>query len=153
MKTRSFGFCGSIALVASLAVALVTSAAVAAAKRCGDFVPTGSIYSCNLTPLIGAPFHECFTVTSGGGAGFEFTAPLDEGLTVNCACNATGSTNPKLVASLSAFTCDARDFANIPLGFSGKLAAGGKKIVGGNIIVASVFVWAFSCNLDPGCVP
>jgi len=66
--------------------------------------------------LPGLPITSCAT---------SFTAPLLGGITVTCACDATGTANPILVASRSTFTCDARDSAGNPIGLSGKLAAGG----------------------------
>lgn len=144
----------AIGAVLALLLGLDAGRAGAAPKPCGDYVATGSVYSCNLTPLVGTPFHDCLTIASSGGPGFDFTLPLFDGSTVACGCDATGSAKPIPLSSHSSFTCDTADVTSgTPIAFSGKLAAGGKKIVAGNIIYGGSFVWAFSCNLDPGCTP
>jgi hypothetical protein len=153
-QTSGLRRAASLGAVLVLLIALDAGPAAAAPKRCGDFVPTGSVYSCNVTPIVGAPFHDCFTVTSSSSPGFTFTMPLiGSELAVVCACDATGTTNPVLFGSRSSFTCDTRDAPGDAFGLSGKLVGGGKRIVGGNMIAAGTFVWAFSCNLDPECTP
>ena len=143
----------TIGAALALLIGLGAGPAGATPKQCGDYVPSGSVYSCNLTPNGAAPFHDCLTVTVGGGAGLVFTMPIFGGLAFTCACDATGTKNPILFGSRSTFLCDAKDSESDPFALSGKLVSGGRKIVSGNMIAAGVLAWAFSCNLDPECTP
>ena len=151
-QRSGLGRATTIGAAMALLIGLGAAPAAATIKSCGDYVPTGSVYSCNLTPLSGAPFHQCLTVTVGGGGGLQFSMPLLGDIAFTCACDATGTKHPILLASRSTFLCDATDSSG-PFALSGKLASGGRKIVNGNVIAGGIFAWAFSCNLDPECTP
>ena len=147
---------GSIFLASSVfAVSLVGQSGNAiAAKTCGDFLATVvHTYSCTITPSGGTPFHDCLEAEGGtGGFLFQFVV-LDGGIGGVCACDATGTSKaPKLDAARNAFTCVGSAGSNHD-GLSGKVTAGGAKILGGNFASDTPDNGAFSCEEVPLCTP
>jgi hypothetical protein len=128
-----------------------TLAGFASTQTCATFLGS-NLYSCNINPEGGAPFHDCYQFSPGSsGEQEDMSSPLGLGPLL-CDCSATGSTtNPKFDASKTAFMCDSTTNGGAAL--VGKVAASGKKIVKGALLLDGGISYVFSCVLDPSCTP
>jgi hypothetical protein len=126
-------------------------ASSASTKTCATLLGS-NLYSCNINPEGGAPFHDCYQFSPGSsGEQEDMSSPLGLG-PLACDCSATGSvTNPKFDASTSAFMCEGASFGNAAL--VGKVASAGKKIVKGALLLDGGNSYVFSCVADPTCTP
>src|SRR5262249_9812148 len=132
------------------ALALASTSALAAPTTCATFLGSGAnpaVFSCTVTPFGGPSFHDCFELesTNLAAAGFGLlTVRLGEEVAADCICDASGSSSaPKLETSPSTFICAGLSGSSGFIGMSGKIAAGGKRIMMGNAFDGFANAYAF----------
>jgi hypothetical protein len=151
-------------LVAGAAVAQYSDgaspqAAASATAACGTRLAS-NLYSCEVTQELSpglATFHDCYQATTAtAGEQVDLTSVSAGGPGFFCDCNPTGSgTGLKFDTSTTGFTCSGTMPAGgtTPAALIGKVTAGGKRIVKGNIQVKGGLSFVLSCVVDPTCTP